>query len=209
MATILNATTSSGLVVTPDNSGQFVFQNNGANPVTLPSTGTGTIAVQGVSTNIVNGTAVATTSGTTVTVATLLPAYIKRITLIFSGVDLNGTSDILVQLGTGSSPTYATTGYLSSSARLSFGSSSGGANSTTGLNISADTTTATLYGSMVIQNVNGNTWVGNHTFGTPPNSNVILGGGQIALGAALTAVRLASSNGSDAFSAGSINIFYE
>ena len=62
---------------------------------------------------------------------------------------------------------------------------------------------------MTIHNITGNTWVGNHVFGATGSSNVLNGGGSIALAAPLTAIRIASANGSDAYAAGSINILYE
>jgi len=50
---------------------------------------------------ITSGTAVATTSGTSIDF-TSLPTWIKRITVMFNGVSTNGTSDLRIQLGAGS-----------------------------------------------------------------------------------------------------------
>jgi hypothetical protein len=60
---------------------------------------------------ITSGTAVASTSGTAIDF-TGLPAWVKRITLMFSGLSTNGTSDYMVQLG--DSGGFETTGYLGS-----------------------------------------------------------------------------------------------
>lgn len=72
MAVTLNATTSSGLVTTADNSGQFVFQNNGTNSLILPTSGTVTIAAQTGTLYAAGPTFHATSAGTqTVTTATI------------------------------------------------------------------------------------------------------------------------------------------
>ena len=208
--TFTGTTTVSNLAMNGSSSGTTTLSPSAtaSGTVTIPA-GTGTAAVQGVSTNLVSGTSVPTTSGTSIVIATGIPAYVKRITIIFNGVNLNGTSDTLVQLGTGAGPTYTTTGYVSASGRYSYTNSTGGTNSTAGLNIASGNATANLLGSMTIHNITGNTWVGNHVFGATGSSNVLNGGGSIALAAPLTAIRIASANGSDAYAAGSINILYE
>ena len=65
---------------------------------TLPA-GTGTTVVNGVNGSIVSGTAVASTSGTSIDF-TGIPSWVKRITVMFSGVSTNGSSALQVQLGT-------------------------------------------------------------------------------------------------------------
>jgi len=61
---------------------------------------------------LARGTPVATTSGTTVTVATGIPAGTSVVELALSGISTNGASAILVQLG--DSGGIETTGYVSS-----------------------------------------------------------------------------------------------
>jgi hypothetical protein len=152
---------------------------------------------------ITSGTAVASTSGTSIEF-TALPSWIKRITVLFNGVSTNSSSIPIIQLGTGATPTYTTTGY----------SGAGTSNAT----IAAQTTgfatggaggaTYVRSGSFLIQNVSGNIWVFNGALGDP-SALVHYGGGGITLGAALTAVRITNVVGTDVFDAGSINIFYE
>jgi hypothetical protein len=48
---------------------------------------------------ITSGTAVASTSGVSIDF-TSIPSWVKRITVMFSGVSTNGTSPLQVQLGT-------------------------------------------------------------------------------------------------------------
>jgi len=65
---------------------------------TMPA-GTGNVVVNGVNSSIVSGTAVASTSGTSIDF-TSIPSWVKRITVMFNGVSTNGSSNLLVQLGT-------------------------------------------------------------------------------------------------------------
>ena len=53
---------------------------------------------------ITTGTAVASTSGTSISF-TSIPSWVKRITVMFSGVSTSGTSAVQIQLGTGAGPT--------------------------------------------------------------------------------------------------------
>jgi len=63
-----------------------------------------------MSQKLTSGTAVASTSGTSIDF-TGIPSWVKRITVMFNGVSTNGSSDNLVQIGSGS---VETTGYSSS-----------------------------------------------------------------------------------------------
>jgi len=171
--------------------------------LTLPA-GTGNVTVNGLNSNIVSGTAVASTSGTSIDF-TGIPSWVKRITVMFSGVSGNGSSSILVQLGTGST-TYTTSGYAATGSYTD--SATNLVTSTAGFPIFQNSAASAFSGTMVISNITGNTWVANHSGanGTSYSNN---GGGNVALGAVLTAVRITRVNGTDTFDAGSINILYE
>ena len=153
---------------------------------------------------ITQGTAVASTSGTAIEF-TGLPAWVKRITLMFNGVSKSGTSNHLVQLGTGST-TYTTSGYASSGSTVV--TTAGTVTSTAGFIQYTDAATFTVSGHMVITNVSGNVWISSHICKNTTTSTC-MGGGDITLGATLTAVRITTVNGTDTFDAGSINILYE
>ena len=156
---------------------------------------------------ITRGTAVASTSGTSIDF-TSIPSWVKRITVMFTGVSTSGTSNIQVQLGTGGTPTYTTTGY--SAVGMGFGGTTGGTTAyTAGFGYSdGNVATNTAGGQYVFSNLTGNTWTCSVSMWR--NSNAIgLGAGSIALAAALTAVRITTVNGTDTFDAGSINILYE
>ena len=156
---------------------------------------------------ITQGTAVASTSGTSIDF-TSLPAWVKRITVIFNETSLSNTDNILIQLGTGATPTYTTTGYVSTSNVYNAASGTSGISSTTGLAVSVGGAAAsTASGALTIINISGNTWISFHTIKVQ-TSTVGSGGGSIALGAVLTAVRI-TSTGTATFDAGSVNIMYE
>ena len=151
--------------------------------------------------NIVSGTAVASTSGTSVDF-TSIPSWVKRVTVMFNGVSVSGTSNILVQIGT--SGGVVATGYTASS---SSGASSVGTTSVTvGFNIRTGAGTDTIYGSMIISNISSNAWVSNHSLGA---ALFYVGGGSITLSGTLDRVRITTVNGTDTFDAGSINLLWE
>ena len=131
-----------------------------------------------------------------------IPSWVKRITVMFNGVSSSGTSNLLVQLGTGGTPTYTTSGYISTSNGGTVGSS------TAGFIVWEDTPSQIFSGSMTIFNISGNVWVQSHA-GKISTTSCVHGGGDVSLGAVLTAVRITRVNGTDTFDAGSINILYE
>jgi len=153
---------------------------------------------------LISGTSVTSTSGTSIDF-TGIPTWVKRITVMFSGVSTSGTSAPIVQLGTSSS--FETSGYTGSAG---FG--------TTNVNLSSGffiTTTAgagnTAQGIMVLTLLNSatNTFSCSSNVGITGNQIVYLCGGAKALSAALTRVRITTAGGTDTFDAGSINILYE
>jgi hypothetical protein len=156
---------------------------------------------------ITSGTAVASTSGTSIDF-TSLPTWVKRITVMFNGVSTSGTSIVQVQFGTGST-TYTTTGYTSSAASISGAPGTGTLTSGFGLEWStAATAASTRYGQIIISNVSSNIWVASGSCYTNSTYQTVFSGG-VSLAAALTAVRITTVNGTDTFDAGSINILYE
>jgi hypothetical protein len=154
--------------------------------------------------NIVQGTSVDSTSGTSIDF-TGIPSWAKRITIMFSGVSTNGTSNQLIQIG--DSGGIENTGYLSSSAN--YGATIVTNNYTTGFGICINAATRVNQGSVVITNLSSNTWVCSGNLG---DSSTALGttlAGSKQLSATLDRVRITTVNGTDTFDAGSINILYE
>ena len=219
MSVNINASTTNGLVLTSDTSGELKLQANGADIATVDSTGiamaagktlpasslTGTLPA---GTNVIfAGTAVASTSGTSIDF-TSIPSWVKRITLMFQGVSLSGSSSFLIQLGTGAGPTFTTSGYVGGGSRTG-ASAILGAAFTTGFGFNNATAAVTYSGNTLITNISSNNWCASGVLGGNVTEPVGFTGGSIALGGTLTAIRITTVNGTDTFDAGSINILYE
>lgn len=163
-------------------------------------------AVTSSNLTITRGTAQATTSGTSINF-TSIPSWVKRITVLFSGVSTSGSSTVQVRIGAGS---IQATGYLSSA--WQGGSSDTGAIYTTGFGIDASGSSTFLRtGQLVITNISGDTWIGSGVIARIPGSSdaVWALGGNVTLSGVLDRLTITTSNGTDTFDAGSINIMYE
>jgi len=193
-----------GFVLAGDTSGQIA--------VNAPAVaGTNTLTLQAATaTNAVNtlGTAVSA-SGTAIDF-TALPSWIKRITVMFNGTSLSGSSNILVQLG--DSGGLESSGYQGSSLYLTSGVGGAAANSA-GFIINVVSTAAQVTSGNLIINLldtSTNTWSASGVFGsTGSNAAITLAGGAKSLSATLDRVRITTVNGTDTFDAGTINILYE
>lgn len=176
---------------------------SGSGTLTLPS-GTGTVTVNGVNSNIVAGTAVASTSGTSITF-TGIPSWAKRITIMLNSVSTSGTNAIQAQIGSGS---MTTTGY--SSAGVTISTTSNSSTSTTGFIIGAGGGASdVINGAITIYNISANIWIANAVT-SQTNAFMRLGSGILtSLSGALDRVALTTVGGTDTFDAGSINILYE
>ena len=174
------------------------------NPSLSFPSGTGTVAVQGLSTNIVSGTAQASTSGTAITF-TGIPSYAKRITVMIQGIGTStGTSSnyYQIQIGSGS---LTTTGYAS---QLTYGTSSSGA-ITTGFVVSQVNSSYNFSGVITLVNINGNTWMSSGIMNLLSTSNTTyISIGYISLSGVLDRVSV-TTNGGFTLNAGTINILYE
>jgi hypothetical protein len=144
----------------------------------------------------------ATTSGTVVDF-TSIPSGVKTITVMLKGVSTNGTSSLLLQIGSGS---VDTSGYIGAGTRLSGGVTTT-ASYTTGIGVNSDTAAATNSGSFVLTHLGSNKWVCTGILGGS-NTATYLAGGEKTLSGALDRVRLTTLGGTDAFDAGSVNIQY-
>jgi len=153
---------------------------------------------------LISGTAVASTSGTSIDF-TSIPSWVKRITVMFNNVSTNGTSNLQIQLGSGS-PT--TSGYQASSVSAT---SSGNtvALSTTGFVINAGSAAYLFCGQAIFSNLSGNYWTGSLTLGQSDSARVATCYGSIGLAGVLDRIRITTVNGTDTFDAGTINILYE
>ena len=169
----------------------------------LPKAGgtmTGVITYAAAQPRIVTATAVASTSGTSIDF-TGIPSWAKRINVIFSGVRTNGTSDMTIQIGSGS---VETSGYASTVGnRVSEGSSIFGYQITQAL-----ASNSIITGSYTLFLIGSDEWIGsgvNIGSSNVPNFSA----GRKAASGAVDRVRVTTKNGTDTFNAGLINIMYE
>ena len=167
--------------------------------LTLPDS-TGTLSTIG------RGTAVASTSGTSIDF-TGIPSWAKKITVMFSGVSTNGTSIPLIQLGDAGG--IENTGYSATAVGIS-GSGTSANTYTAGFGLIAASHLAsnTYFGFVQFDLLSSNNWVAVGNLAIPAVSGVMIAGGK-TLSDTLTQVRITTTNGTDAFDAGTINIMYE
>jgi hypothetical protein len=160
------------------------------------------VATTGTLAPIVSGTAVASTSGTSIDF-TGIPSWVKRITVMFSGVSTSGTSVVQIQLG--DSGGFETTGYSSGAQNGNNAPSFFSA----GFPVeSGGVATWSRGGQLILSLVNSNTWVYSSCM-TAASAQMLFGSGVKTLSDTLTQVRITTVNGTDTFDAGTINIIYE
>ena len=168
------------------------------------------VAATGTLAPIVSSTAkVAVTDFTTSADFTGIPSWVKRITVMFSGVSTNGTSILLIQLG--DSGGVETTGYSGSTqyaaSYVAF-SSYAGIPIDTASTVAAGTARSGVL-TLSLLDTTTNTWAINGGFAIGTAAALILPAGIKATSATLDRVRITTVNGTDTFDAGTINILYE
>jgi hypothetical protein len=215
MATTISAgNATNGLAFSADNTGALEFKTGsgaGTTALTLSTSQIATFAGNVISPlgtlyPLVSGTAVASTSGTSIDF-TSIPSWVKRITVMFNGFSTSGTSNIQVQIGAGS---VTSTGYQSVCLNLSNGSSPSSSSATTGFIVSNNVVAADTYiGHCILTNVSGNIWVESGTMSRYSTATTQVGSGNVTLSGTLDRVRITTVNGTDTFDAGSINILWE
>jgi hypothetical protein len=152
---------------------------------------------------ITSGTAVASTSGTSIDF-TSLPAWVKRLTVMFAGVSTNSTSNPLFQLGAGS---VTTSGYLGAGSIIWTSVTTN--NYTTGFGFPFASATDVIHGSIGFTLVGSNIWVANGCFSLSSATYTAVVTGSITLSGTLDRVRITTVSGTPTFDAGTINIMYE
>jgi len=154
---------------------------------------------------------VKTATGSSVVFSNVIPSWARRITVIFENVSMSGTDATLVQLGTGSTPTWVTTGYVSASARIIQGGTTQNSNSSTaGFILRNGDAARANHGLMTICLLTANRWVASHSMRQVDgaDSAVITGGGSADAGATVTSIRVIGDT-TNTFDSGSINILFE
>jgi hypothetical protein len=190
LAAWTGATTVQGIAA-PTTAGNVIFTADGS--------------VWSSTAKIVRGTAVASTSGTSIDF-TSIPSWVKRITIMLQGVSTNGASIIELRIGSGS---ITATGYSGSYVYTVLSTATGGSTSTTGFQVPGVSAGNIRSGVYTLINLSGNLWVASGCGAFSEVAGSWQGGGNLTLGGTLDRVRLTTVNGTDTFDAGSVNILYE
>lgn len=166
-------------------------------------TSTGSAWTSSTGSRVTLATAQASTSGTSIDF-TSIPAGVKRITVMFTGVSTNGTSAMQIQIG--DSGGVEVSGYTSSASTRSADALS----STGFMSVPASVAAATVDGAvnLFLANSGSYKWVASGVLGSS-DSGTKMSGGSKSLSAELDRVRITTVNGTDVFDAGEINIQYE
>ncbi len=155
---------------------------------------------------ITHKTLQATTSGTAFNF-TGVAAGTNRITIMFRGVSFDGSTDSM-EIQIGPSGGLETTGYVASSSRAGATNSVTALSSTSGFVVRMAEAGAIVSGIMTLVRTDGNIWIASHSLSNTTVANTV-GGGDKALAGELALVTLIRLGSTDAFDAGSINIFTE
>ncbi len=153
-----------------------------------------------VETGITLGTEVATTSGTSVTLSSAIPAGTKEIKVMLAGVSTSGTSPMEIRIG--DSGGIEATGYVSVASTL-------GA-STTGFRIVGNgDATYVFYGTITLSLEDSASFTWSSEGGISRATAHDGSSGGKSLSAELTQLSITTAGGSDTFDLGAINIQYE
>ena len=157
--------------------------------------------------SIVSGTAVATTSGTSIDF-TSIPSWVKRITVMLEGVSTSGTSNPVFRIG--DSGGIETTGYAGSAGYYTASAQSTSV-ITAGFGCLSATAAADLHGRLTLELIDAstNTWLGTSIFGRTNSAIIFHGSATKSLSGTLDRVRITTGGGTDTFDAGTMNIIYE
>jgi hypothetical protein len=208
MSLRLNGSTSGySEIEAPAVAGDQTFTLPGTGGTIVTADGTQTLTNKTVQGGVITaGTAVASTSGTAIDF-TGIPSWVKRVTVMFDGVSTNGTSLLVIRLGTSSG--IVSSGYLG--AASSIGATVNTQNWLSGFGLRGSTTAAAdvYHGKMICTLVSGNTWESSHIMALSNVANTLCGAGSISLADTLTQIRITTTGGTDTFDAGSINILME
>lgn len=197
---------------------RIVFWDDSAGKLTHLTVGSGltitdtTMTASGGGGGITLGTPQASTSGTSIDF-TGIPSGTKQIVINFIDVSTNGSAFLTVQIG--DSGGIETTGYVTGAGYLAASNSNDYASSYTA-GFATDGGASASWGSGVVlsgsmrlflENSTSNTWV--YSFTGVTAAVKVFGDGYKTLSAELDRVRITTTNGTDAFDAGEINIQYQ
>ena len=148
---------------------------------------------------------VSVSSGNNVDISTAIPAGVRRVTVLLSGISNNGTGVIGFQLG--DSGGYESTGYAGSVTNNSGSTLSEALSTSFALNVTAAQAAVSVYnGKAVFENISGNEWQCTMLTAKTDSAATQTCVGNKTLSSTLTSIRL---NSSSTFDAGSASISWE
>ena len=140
-----------------------------------------------------------------------IPSWARRVVLLLYGVSTSGTSDILIQLGGGTTP--VTSGYVNGQSVFAWGSGVLSSTSTAGIPIYNNAASYVWSGRVVMELLEPglNNWVVTATLNnTTTSPSMVVSSGIAALGAnVLGMVRLTTASGTPTLDAGYASISWE
>lgn len=151
-------------------------------------------------------TAIVSTSGTNLDFTTGIPAWARRLKVVFQGVSTNGTNNILIQIG---NTTFTTTGYLGSCSSIPNAANPANTSFTAGFGINSGSAANVLHGVLEIDLLNAGNYVAKGVFSASNTGNIFAVGGSLALGAVVDRVRVTTVGGTDTFDAGLVTVTWE
>lgn len=150
----------------------------------------------------------ATTSGTEIDF-TSIPSWVKKITIMLTGVSTNGTSSMIIQIG--DSGGIETTGYLGAVGVINTATAAAAA-ANNGFAITNNSVAAGLYNGVCelsLEDSANNTWCGKSNITRSDSGSAHYGAASKSLTGTLDRIRLTTSGGANTFDAGAINIQYQ
>lgn len=178
--------------------------------VTIDGSAGVTTTTGAVYNSIQSGSVWTYTSGTPASIDfTGIPAWVKRVTVMISGLSYAAAGTGTLQIGSGS---LTTSGYTSNSAAftnvpaITMGTQTAGFGA---LNTAAAATTINGIYILTLANAATNNWVFSQQIYRPTDLIAVIGNGFIALGAGNSLDRLSIVASGSTFDAGTINILYE
>lgn len=163
-------------------------------------------AVLDLSSTLTQGTAVNAATGSPTAVGfTSIPAWAKHITMTFSGLSTNGTSNPMVQIG--DSGGYEASSYLGSYSTVGIST----ANMSTGFALATSHGAASvLHGTIELTLVDSstNTWAMTGRMGNSDSAVRHQSDGSKALSGTLDRIQITTAGGTDTFDAGTVNVQY-
>lgn len=135
-----------------------------------------------------------------------IPAWAKRVTIMFTNVSLSGTDQILVRLGT--SIGFATAGYNAYSMTSTLTAITG-LGSTSGFMFRSGNAAYVWSGSMTLSLTSNNSWYVNGMLGDSVTGGGSFSAGAISMANALTGIRVLSSAGNTFDGTSSFSVTFE